>query len=89
MKVNVLDFGAKPTLDTLQTEAFQKAIDTVFLAGGGEVRVPKGNYLIGDIRLRSNMTLYLEKDAVLYGSKNPNDYYNFREDKIEPITNSL
>lgn len=85
MKVSVLDFGAKATLDSLQTEAFQKAIDTVFLAGGGEVTVPKGNYLLGDIRLRSNITLHLEKDAVLYGSMDPKEYYHFREDKIEPI----
>ena len=46
---NIIDFGAKVT-DVLQTEAIQKAIDTCFLAGGGEVLIPCGIYRTGCIR---------------------------------------
>ncbi len=42
----VTDFGAIPNGDGLQTEYFQKAIDTAFLAGGGEVVVPAGSYIM-------------------------------------------
>ena len=63
LKVNVLDFGAVKDVETAQTEAFQAAIDKCFLAGGGEVEVPEGSFVIGDIRLRSNVTLHLLKNA--------------------------
>ena len=69
--VSITDFGAVANSDAVQTEAFQKAIDHCFLAGGGEVEVPTGTYVVGDIRLRSNTTLHLLKNAVLKGSKTP------------------
>jgi len=85
MKVTVLDFGAKPNADTIQTEAFQKAIDYCFAAGGGEVAVPAGEYIIGDIRLRTNITLHLLENAKLLGSREPIDYTNIYNDKLEPL----
>jgi polygalacturonase len=56
------------------TEAFQRAIDAADRAGGGEVLVPAGNYLIGSIELKSNTTLRLSKDAHLLGSPDLEDY---------------
>ena len=85
MKYNVLDYGAKPSEKELQTAGIQKAVDECFTHGGGTVVVPKGVYLTGDIRLRSNVTLYLESGAHLLGSQNPLDYFNHRSDKIEPL----
>jgi len=85
MNCSITDFGAKTT-DVLQTEIIQKAIDACFLAGGGTVRIPKGIYRTGDIRIRSNVTLYLEKGAILEGSQNPEDYKHIFSDQIEPIT---
>lgn len=83
--VNIMDFGALSNGE-LQTRAIQDAIDHVFLAGGGEVQVPKGVYMTGGIRLRSNITLHLLEGAVLKGSQDPEDYYAcYTEDKIEPI----
>ncbi len=83
---SILDFGAKSNREELvQTECFQKAIDECYLNGGGEVVVPKGRYVIGGIRLRSNITLHLEDGAQLIGSKNLEDYQIIFNDKIEPI----
>ena len=85
LKVNVLDFGAVSGVEVSQTDAFQAAIDKCFLAGGGEVEVPAGSFVIGDIRLRSNVTLHLLKDAKLLGSRDANDYMHINEDTLEPL----
>lgn len=82
---NIVDFGAKPD-GTLCTRQIQKAIDACFLAGGGEVAIPEGVFLTGCVRLRSNVTLHLLKNAMLKGSANPEDYFDYLRDEIEPIT---
>ena len=74
---SMLDYGAIPGAQGLQTEAIQKAIDARFLAGGGEVTIPAGDYRTGGLRLRSNMTLHLLADAHLFGSRDPEDYMAF------------
>jgi len=85
MKVfNICDYGAKYA-DTLQTKAIQTAIDDCFLAGGGRVLIPSGVYLTGGLRLRSGVELYLESGAILKGSRDPEDYLGFLEDKLEPV----
>lgn len=84
MKYNISDFGAVVN-DKLQTEAIQKAIDTCFLNGGGEVIIPCGVFRTGSIRLRSNVTLRLMSGAILEGSNNCEDYRDFLDDKLEPI----
>ena len=68
----VTDFGAVPDGETLNTEAIQLTIDEC--PEGGIVRIPAGTFLSGAIFLRDNMTLELEKGAVLQGSGNPEDY---------------
>ncbi len=83
--VSVIDFGAAPDGNMVQTAAFQKAIDHCFLVGGGEIFVPAGTYVIGDIRLRSNTTLHLLENAVLKGSSDPADYNNIYSDTLEPL----
>jgi len=82
---NIRDYGAC-TSDKLQTAKIQKAIDDCFLAGGGRVVVPCGVYLTGSIRLRSRVELYLESGAILKGSRNPEDYFGYVDDKLEPVT---
>ena len=81
---NVADFGAKSS-DRLMTAELQAAIDACWQAGGGEVRVPAGTYLTGSLRLRSKVTLHLLSGAVLEGSRNPEDYFSYRDDKLEPL----
>lgn len=82
---NILDYGAKIS-DSLQTEAIQAAIDDCFLTGGGRVVIPCGIFLTGGIRLRSNVELYLESGAILKASRNPEDYFGYVNDKLEPVT---
>jgi len=69
---NILDFGAKDDTAFKNTKAIQAAIDAC--TSGGTVYIPKGTFLSGELFLKSNMTLYIEKDAVLKGSVTPEDY---------------
>ncbi len=87
MTFNILDYGATVG-EKLCTREIQKTIDDCFLNGGGEVIVPKGRYLVGGLRLRSNVTLHLLEDAVLLGSVDPDDYCTYLDDMVEPISES-
>ena len=54
---NVRDFGAKGDGVTLDTDAFQQAIDACNREQGGTVLVPAGVFVIGTIELKSNVTV--------------------------------
>ncbi|HVU36915.1 MAG TPA: glycosyl hydrolase family 28-related protein [Opitutales bacterium] len=71
---NVRDYGAVGDGKTKDTQAFQKALDTCAVNGGGEVDVPAGEYLIGSIQLGAHTLLHLEKDTLLTGSPDLDDY---------------
>ncbi len=71
---NVRAFGATGDGATKDTRAFQKALDTCAVNGGGDVIVPAGNYLIGSIQLGQHTILRLEKDSHLVGSPDLDDY---------------
>jgi len=58
------------------TAVIQKAIDSCAVSGGGEVVFPAGNFLSGGIELKSNVTLQLDKGALLQGSDKYADYQN-------------
>lgn len=82
----VTDFGAVPYVEDAQTDAIQRALDACFLAGGGEVVIPANmRFVTGDIRIRSNTTLHLMENAVLFGSRNPADYLHIHTDTLEPL----
>jgi polygalacturonase len=49
-------------------------VDVSFDARGGLVYFPPGDYLSGSIRLKSNVTLYLEAGATIWGSCDLADY---------------
>lgn len=85
LQVSIEEFGAKAD-GTLQTGAIQAAIDHCFLQGGGVVTIPAGVYLTGGIRLRSHVTLYLQKNAVLKGVRDPEAYFGYLQDEIEPLS---
>ena len=74
---NVMDCGAKGDGIASDTEAVQKAIDAAFAAGGGKVVVPDGIYSCGSLRLRSNVELHLEENAVIEGGIKSEDYVSF------------
>lgn len=81
---NIREFGAT-SCDALQTDAIQGAIDRCFLDGGGRVVIPCGVFRTGGLRIRSGVELYLESGAILQGSRNWEDYFGYREDRIEPV----
>jgi polygalacturonase len=70
-----MQYGAVGRKKTNDTVSIQKAIDEANNAGGGTVYFPPGNYLSGTLFLKSNVTLYLEAGATLWGSPNKEDYH--------------
>lgn len=69
---DILAYGAKPDDKTINTQAIQKAIDAC--TPGDTVYIQAGHYTTGTVHLKSNITLYIGKDAFLTGSANINDY---------------
>lgn len=70
----ITKYGAVEGGKTAATEAFKKAIEECSRKGGGRVVVPAGTFLTGAVHLKSNVNLYLSKDATLKFSTNPKDY---------------
>jgi polygalacturonase len=70
---DVTTFGAKGDGKTLDTPAINKAIETAAAAGGGTVRFPPGSYLSVSIRLKSNISLYLEQGATIVAAQPSKD----------------
>ena len=66
----------------LSTEAVQTAIDRCNREGGGTVTVPTGNFKIGSIFLKSNVTLQIVNGATLYGSTDIKDYTPISSDYV-------
>jgi len=72
---NIVDYGAVGDGKTLNTKAIQAAIDAAHRAKkGGKVLFPEGTFLSGSIEMKSNVDIFLEDDAILLGSTNPEDY---------------
>ena len=84
---NVLQQGAVGDGKTLNTKSLQSAIDALHAKGGGQLYFPAGRYLTGSLQLKSNVTLYLEKEAVLLGSTSPYDYPGFSTEKELKVNN--
>jgi polygalacturonase len=62
---NIRNFGARGDGKTLDTNAINKAIETAAKSGGGTVFFPAGTYLSFSIRLKSNITIYLDNGATI------------------------
>ncbi len=62
--------------DSLATQKIQNSIDSCFKKGGGIVKLAKGVYVSGTLILKSNVSLLLEKGAILQGSADFRDYQN-------------
>ena len=70
----ISDFGAVADGKTVNTKAIQATIDKCAASGGGVVVVPKGTFLSGAIFLKQGVNLNIEKDGVLKGTTNIDDY---------------
>ena len=71
---NVTSFGAVGDGATDCSSAFRQAIEKCNAKGGGRVVVPKGMYLVGAIHLKSNVNLYVSREATIRFSTDPNKY---------------
>lgn len=70
---NVRDYGARGDAVTKNTAAIQQAIDAA-AKEKGTVVFPAGTYLTGAIFVKSGVTLKLDKDVTLLGSRDIGDY---------------
>jgi polygalacturonase len=62
---NIVNFGAKQGVATLNTESINKAIAYCSSKGGGVVLVPQGLWLTGPIVLKSKVNLCISRSALL------------------------
>ena len=71
---NVRTFGAKGDGANLDTAAVQSAVDACARDKGGTVLIPAGDFVVGTLELKSNVTLHLSAGGRLLGSDQPSDY---------------
>jgi len=82
--LNVRDFGAKGDGTTIDSPSIDKAIDEAARRGGGVVWFPQGTYASYTIHLKSNVTLYLDRGAVLLAAPVPLEGTQNGYDMAEP-----
>ncbi len=56
------------------TPAIQAEVDRISRAGGGRLTVPKGEYVINGLELKSGVELHLEEGAALLSATNLEAY---------------
>jgi polygalacturonase len=71
---NVKELGAKGDGATMDTKSINKIIEDAAAAGGGTIYFPAGNYLIGSIRLKNNICLFIEQGAVLIAASDSTEF---------------
>lgn len=71
--MDVFDFGAIGDGHSMDTFALQAAVDAA-AAVSGTVLLHDGTFLTGEIQLRSHITFWIDRSAVLLGSQNHADY---------------
>ena len=79
--IDVRSMGAFGDNSHVNTTAIQRAIDTVYARGGGEVLITNGTYVSSTIILKSNVTLRIDSGTVLIAMPNDADYPNIPYDK--------
>lgn len=78
---NIKDYGAKGDGKTIDSPAINAAIEAAADNGGGTIYMPAGTYMSYSIRLKSNISLYLDHGAVLKAAvPNENEHYDLPED---------
>ncbi|REL33177.1 glycoside hydrolase family 28 protein [Rhodohalobacter sp. SW132] len=74
---DIRDYGAVKMAEDeshKNTDAFHRAIEAAYDAGGGKVLVPEGDWLSGPIHLMSNINLHVSEGATIYFSTDKEDY---------------
>ena len=85
-EVSITDFGGVGDGQTLNTEAFRKAISALVKKGGGRVVVPQGVWLTGPIVFKDNIELRIEKNAIVMFSPDKSLYIDKdgNSSRVEP-----
>jgi hypothetical protein len=92
---NIKDYEAVGDGRSLNTEAINKAICACSEAGGGTVLIPAGRFLTGTVQLKSNITLFLDRNASIMATDDKSQFKGADvkpEDEDQPIgigTNSM
>ena len=63
--IYITEYGGIPDGKTLNTVAFEEAINDLASKGGGTLMVPSGIWFTGPITFKSNINLHLEKGALI------------------------
>src|SRR5665647_1633803 len=71
---DVKKYGSTGRREDNATTAFRNAIEASTLRGGGTINVPPGEYTVGTIELKDNITLHLEAGATLFLSQSKDDF---------------
>ncbi len=71
---SIADYSVDGTGATLMTSKIQSAIDAASTSTQNILYFPPGKYLVGELWMKSNVTMYLACGAVLYGSSNTADF---------------
>lgn len=73
-RFNIKMFGATGKREDKATIPIRSAVDACIAAGGGTVNVPPGEYTVGTVQLKDNVTLNIETGATLFLSQDPADF---------------
>lgn len=82
---DIREYGATEGGAVKNTEAIAKAIEACHQSGGGEVRIPEGEWLTGPIHLRSNVNLRVADGARVRFSADRADYLPVVHTRIEGV----
>ena len=72
--LSILANGAVADGKTLNSVAINKTIEQMAAKGGGVVKIPAGLWLTGPIVMKSNINLYVEKNALVIFTSDLNQY---------------
>ena len=74
LSFDVKQFGATGLRKDNATKPFRDAIEACTAQGGGVVQVPAGEYTVGTVHLKDNVTLNIDAGATLFLSQDKNDF---------------
>lgn len=74
LNINILDIANDDDITANATATIQAAIDRCAANNGGTVTIPNGTYIVDGLKLKSNVTLHLEADAILKASGDETKY---------------
>jgi len=74
---NIKTYGAIGDGKTINTQAINNAVNACASAGGGRVIIPAGTFITGTVHMKSNVSLFLEKGAIIKGISDLDAYHSY------------